>query len=140
MDALLGDAAVIVSVALQCGIPARALAKSIARLSTAIDAPATEPASPIGAALDLLVRIRNALTEATMNRVYKDRNAVLRRLLLFGSSSGRRGEFISGASCIGCGDWGKLAPGTSCMGCFSFRSLSRFCASSAMRSSSARAT
>jgi hypothetical protein len=63
MSAILGDAAVTISIALQFGIPARALAKSVARLPIAplappyLDAPpgAHAAASVIGAALDLLV-------------------------------------------------------------------------------------
>ncbi len=62
LDALLGDAAVTISIALQHGVPASALAKSVGRLPAGpvapsdLDQPQTEklPASPIGAALDLL--------------------------------------------------------------------------------------
>ncbi len=62
VDALLSDAATIISVALQYGIPAAALAKSIGRLPTGPVTPADldhapgrkVPASPIGAALDLV--------------------------------------------------------------------------------------
>jgi hypothetical protein len=46
---------VVISVALQHGIPAAALAKSIARIPENLEGPAIKPASPIGAALDLLV-------------------------------------------------------------------------------------
>ncbi len=61
MNALLADAAVVISVALQSGIPAGALAKSVGRLPagpvTPVDLenfqPGRVPASPIGAALDL---------------------------------------------------------------------------------------
>ena len=60
--AMLNDAAVAISVALQHGIPAAALAKSVGRLPAGPVAPAgldhapgqKVPASPIGAALDLL--------------------------------------------------------------------------------------
>lgn len=60
---ILDDVAVIISVALQHGLPAAALAKSVARLPTAPLAPPYEPApherppaaSLVGAALDLLV-------------------------------------------------------------------------------------
>jgi hypothetical protein len=45
----------VISVALQHGIPAAALAKSIARIPESLDGAAVKPASPIGAALDLLV-------------------------------------------------------------------------------------
>ena len=62
MNGMLADAAVVISVALQHGISARALAKSVGRLPegrvTPADLdggkPARIPASPIGAALDLL--------------------------------------------------------------------------------------
>ncbi len=64
LNALLADAAVVISIALQHGIPAAALAKSIGRLPASPVAPADLdgpqpgrlPASPIGAALDLLRR------------------------------------------------------------------------------------
>ncbi len=62
LDALLGDAAVVISIALQHGVPAEALARSVARLPAGPVVPAEldhapgqkVPASPIGAALDLL--------------------------------------------------------------------------------------
>lgn len=54
MASILGDAAVVLSVALQCGVPAHAMARSMARIPSVDDGPATEPASVIGAALDLL--------------------------------------------------------------------------------------
>ena len=62
LDALLADAAVAISVALQHGVTAQALAKSVGRLPegpvTPADLdqgpPAKVPASPIGAALDLV--------------------------------------------------------------------------------------
>ncbi len=64
LNALLADAAVVISVALQSGVPAAALAKSVGRLPASPVAPADldqapgqkVPASPIGAALDLLQR------------------------------------------------------------------------------------
>ena len=56
LAAILADAAVVISVALQHGIPAAVLGKSIARLPESLDGPATAAASPIGAALDLLTR------------------------------------------------------------------------------------
>jgi len=55
LAAILDDASVMVSVALQHGIRAAALAKSIARIPENLEGPAIKPASPIGAALDLLV-------------------------------------------------------------------------------------
>ena len=64
LDALLGDVAVVVSVALQHGVTAAALAKSISRvpasplaptdLATATGPAHTAPSSVIGGALDLL--------------------------------------------------------------------------------------
>ena len=62
LNALLADAAVVVSIALQHGIPAATLAKSIGRIPAGPVTPADlegsqpgrVPASPIGAALDLL--------------------------------------------------------------------------------------
>ena len=62
LDSLLADAAVVISVALQHGVTAKALAKSIGRLPEGPVAPAdldqcppaVVPASPIGAALDLV--------------------------------------------------------------------------------------
>ncbi len=62
INAMLADAAVAISVALQHGVSAKALAKSIGRLPeiavTPADLdqgpPAVLPASPIGAALDLV--------------------------------------------------------------------------------------
>ena len=62
LSALLADAAVVISVALQHGVPAAALAKSVGRLPAGPVAPVDfdnapgqkVPASPIGAALDLV--------------------------------------------------------------------------------------
>jgi hypothetical protein len=62
LSAILEDRSVVISIALQCGIRAAALAKSIARLPTAPLAPsyldhprgARVAASAIGAALDLI--------------------------------------------------------------------------------------
>ncbi len=62
LNALLADAAVAISVALQSGVPTAALAKSVGRLPADPVAPVDldhalgqkVPASPIGAALDLL--------------------------------------------------------------------------------------
>jgi hypothetical protein len=54
LAAILDDASVVISVALQHGIRAAALAKSIARIPENLDGPAIKPASPIGAALDLI--------------------------------------------------------------------------------------
>ena len=70
MAASLDDASVVISVALQHGIPAAALAKSVARLPSApllpsdLAAPTgpaqTAPASVIGAVLDLLRELEDA--------------------------------------------------------------------------------
>jgi hypothetical protein len=46
---------VVICDCVQFGRPAKALAKSIARVPATVDGPAIKPASPIGAALDLLV-------------------------------------------------------------------------------------
>ncbi len=62
LNALLADAAVVISIALQHCVPAEALAKSVGRLPAGPATPAAledprpgrVPASPIGAALDLL--------------------------------------------------------------------------------------
>jgi len=64
VDAMLADAATVISIALQYGVPVAALAKSVGRapdLSTmpgSIDQfnAGSQPASPIGAALDLLIK------------------------------------------------------------------------------------
>ena len=64
-DAILSDAAVVISVALRHDVSPAALAKSVARLPAGVVAPAeidldldrTVPASPIGAALDFLLRM-----------------------------------------------------------------------------------
>lgn len=66
LAAILGDAAVVISVALQHGVPAEALGVSVARLPTRMLAPpyigeaeagASPAATIIGAALDLVRRI-----------------------------------------------------------------------------------
>ncbi len=62
INALLADAAVVISIALQHGIPPAALAKTVGRLPSGPVTPADlegprpgrVPASPIGAALDLV--------------------------------------------------------------------------------------
>jgi hypothetical protein len=54
LAAILEDASVIISVALQHGVPASALAKSVARVPDVLDGPAVRAASVIGAALDLV--------------------------------------------------------------------------------------
>ncbi len=68
INAMLADAAVVISVALQHGISAQSLAKSIGRLPEGHvtpadldrDKPARIPASPIGAALDFLRSLEHA--------------------------------------------------------------------------------
>jgi hypothetical protein len=54
LAAILADAAVVISIALQHGIPAGELRKSVGRIPEAIDGPPVAAASPVGAALDLL--------------------------------------------------------------------------------------
>ncbi len=55
MDAMLSDGAILASLALQHGTPPAALAKTMSRLPTDdLDRLATRPASPLGAAMDLL--------------------------------------------------------------------------------------
>ena len=68
INAMLADAAVVISVALQHGVSAKALAKSVGRLPEGPvtpadldrDKPARIPASPIGAALDFLRSLEDA--------------------------------------------------------------------------------
>ena len=63
LNSLLADAAVVVSVALQHGVPAAALAKSVGRSPNLATMPGSldqlvagsQAASPIGAAIDLLI-------------------------------------------------------------------------------------
>ena len=57
MDAVLADGAVAVSLALQHGVTPAELAKSLARLPDGLFGKATAPASPIGAAVDLLTEM-----------------------------------------------------------------------------------
>ncbi len=62
-DAMLADAATIISVALQYGVPIAALAKSVGRIPNAATTPGAldqlnaggQPTSALGAALDLLI-------------------------------------------------------------------------------------
>ncbi len=71
LNALLADAAVVISVALQSGVPAAALAKSVGRLPADPVAPVDldhatghmVPASPIGAALDLITTFEKETAE-----------------------------------------------------------------------------
>ena len=65
LDAILADVAVVISVALQHNVPATALAKSVGRIPLGPVTPAnlddltskSRPASPVGAALDLLCKL-----------------------------------------------------------------------------------
>ena len=65
LNALLSDAATVISVALQYGVPLAELAKSVGRAPDITSAPGSlgqlgagsQPASPIGAALDFLLRL-----------------------------------------------------------------------------------
>ena len=69
--AMLADAATIISVALQFGVPLAALAKSVGRAPDTSTMPGSldqlnagnQPASPIGAALDLLCSFEGGATE-----------------------------------------------------------------------------
>lgn len=74
MGALLADVAVIISVALQHGVPAAALASSLARVP--VDVCRTMPASLIGAAVGLLLaedRLREAVDRPDSDLDDKDR-------------------------------------------------------------------
>ncbi len=58
LDAVLADAAILASLALQYGAPPAALAKSMSRVPSADPwSPATAPASPIAAAMDLIAAL-----------------------------------------------------------------------------------
>ncbi len=71
LNALLADAAVVISVALQHGVPGEALARSVGRLPAGPVTPADldhapgrkVPASPIGAALDLITAFEREVAE-----------------------------------------------------------------------------
>ncbi len=71
LNAMLADAAVVISVALQHGVPGEALARSVGRLPAGPVTPAEldnaperkVPASPIGAALDLITGFENEAAE-----------------------------------------------------------------------------
>ena len=75
LAAVLEDAGVVISIALQHGIAAVALAKSVARMPETIDEPAVKAASPIGAVLDLLA----VLGSTTVRTSTAGGQAVLRR-------------------------------------------------------------
>ena len=57
MDALLDDAAILLSRCLQAGMPAAELRRSMSRVPTLARGPSTEPASPLGLALFLLAEL-----------------------------------------------------------------------------------
>lgn len=57
MAFVLSDAGVLISLARQYGIPTTVLAHSMSRVPSWAEEGATEPASPIGAALDLMMRV-----------------------------------------------------------------------------------
>ncbi len=60
MDAMLADAAILASLGLQYGVPPAALAKTMSRLATGPLEAATVPASPLGAAMDLVAELAKA--------------------------------------------------------------------------------
>ena len=62
MDAVWADGAILASLARQHGAPPAALSKTMSRLSTGPWVAATFPASPLGAALDLVARLAKAET------------------------------------------------------------------------------
>ncbi len=70
-DAMLADAAVIISIALQHAVSAETLARSVGRLPASPVTPAEldhapgrkVPASPLGAALDLITAFENEAAE-----------------------------------------------------------------------------
>jgi hypothetical protein len=55
MASVLADAALVISIALQCGIPGKALARSVSRVSQGDGLPSL-PGSVIAAAVDLVAR------------------------------------------------------------------------------------
>lgn len=63
MRAVIDDASVIVSVALQYGVPAAAFAKSISRVPVELDGPPVKPNSIIGAAVDRLAELERKTGE-----------------------------------------------------------------------------
>lgn len=63
MAAVMADAAVAISVALQHGVRASEMAKSIAREPEELDGPSTAPASIIGVTLDLLAELEKGTSK-----------------------------------------------------------------------------
>jgi|SRR5579863_4948333 len=68
MAAVLSDTAVALSVALQHGVSARAMAASIARRPIELDGPPIRAASIVGAALDLLAEYEPVSAEMALVR------------------------------------------------------------------------
>jgi hypothetical protein len=60
IDAVLDDASILISRCLQSGIAPADLAKSMSKVPTSMFTPATEPASPIGAALDMAAQFERS--------------------------------------------------------------------------------
>ena len=56
MAFILADAAVVISIALQHGVPVTLFAEAVSRVPDTFEGPATRAASVIGAALDLVAR------------------------------------------------------------------------------------
>ena len=56
MAFILADAAVVISIALQHGVPVELFAEAVSRVPDTFEGPATRAASVIGAALDLVAR------------------------------------------------------------------------------------
>lgn len=73
MAAIVADASVIISVALQHGVKAEALAASISRVPIEIDGEPVKPASVLGAALDALVRYERGEIEGERDSKANDR-------------------------------------------------------------------
>lgn len=71
MAAVLADTAVALSVALQHGVAASAMATSIARRPVEMDGPPVRAASVVGAALDLLVEYEPRDAEMALVREAK---------------------------------------------------------------------
>jgi hypothetical protein len=63
MAAILADTSVAVSVALQHGVLAEAMALSVSRVPEALDGPPERPASVIGAALDVVARYEREMAQ-----------------------------------------------------------------------------
>lgn len=86
MESLLGDLAVVISVALQSGVTIESLAKSVARTRAApvtpeeLDNPSminAAPATAIGATLDYLMSLQNQISQQTQKKTRTIRIQVL---------------------------------------------------------------